>query len=259
MKLFFSPTGITVLIYLFAISLYSQTGGDLDFLDKVENIEIPKEESKPSSSNSKTTTSEKKTTKTTKTTKPPEKKTVSPPKPKPVVSKPEPKPQPKPQPVVKQEPPKPAPKPEEPKVSTPKPTVTTRAVPKSKPTPSPVESTPKKEEKRGAVMGSPVWIDEPLDIRPDSLPGFANLSADLGKKESGLRPTDAKTEKKIYPLPETTGDFSIWNSVKGFLSRYQKAFYIFGILILFAIYRLRMGRSSGSSRKQTPTIRRMRR
>ena len=106
-------------------------------------------------------------------------------------------------------------------------------------------------------LESAEWIDDSMAMNPDYLPGFVGeLPTDESNSQSEQK--EESDSAKIHPLPQITGNYSIWNSFVEFLSKYQKAFYIFGILILFGVYRLRSG-SSSSSRKSSPTIRRMRR
>jgi Sec region non-globular protein len=106
-------------------------------------------------------------------------------------------------------------------------------------------------------LESAEWIDDSLAMNPDYLPGFVAETSQDEAKEQASKSQESETSK-VHPLPQITGNYSIWNSFVEFLSKYQKAFYIFGILILFGLYRLRSGGSS-SSRKSSPTIRRMRR
>jgi Sec region non-globular protein len=115
-------------------------------------------------------------------------------------------------------------------------------------------------------LDASLWMDDSLAMQPDYLPGFDGSQSNPNESETSK---DADSEKNanssdekpnMRPLPQITGNYSIWGSFVDFLSKYQKAFYIFGILILFGLYRLRAGGGgSSSSRKSAPTIRRLRR
>jgi len=119
----------------------------------------------------------------------------------------------------------------------------------------PVATREPQEERVETNHKVQVWIDENLEMEPDYLPGF-RASVAVEKPEEVVKPE--KQPRKSQALPQLEGRFSLWNSLVDFLSKYQKAFYIFGILVLFAIYRLKMGRSGGT-RKSVPTIRKLRR
>lgn len=80
-----------------------------------------------------------------------------------------------------------------------------------------------------------VWLDSLPSPEPKGLPGF---SQDIIRKDkqvvaelTGVKPS------------EKTGSFGI----SEFFDKYKKAFLIVGIIVLFAFYRLRSGRSSYSS------------
>jgi Sec region non-globular protein len=216
-------------------NLYSQEGDGLDFLDKVENIQVPKE--KPVEEAPKETT--------TKTVAPAQTSTDRQP------TKTSTKATPTSQPVRKPITTKPVATPDKTPVKT-----KTTYVPSK-----PIRSKPPIEKEEPAVeevqeSSNAIWINEPLAMDPDYLPGFEAML--VKEEEPKTLPLDEKKEN-FRPDPVVTGDFSIWESFTGFLSQYQKAFYIFGILLLFALYRLRSGRASSSARRSSPTIRRMRR
>jgi Sec region non-globular protein len=243
------PTSLLVLL-LSSGSIFSQSGDGLDFLDKVENIQIPKETDEPKTGSTKTTTTTTKPSTTTKTTTTTVKPTPTQPAPQKTVTKTSPKTT-----VTKT-------------TSTP-----TKTVPKQQPAPTTIATTNTtpppttrvapviEEEIVSPEKASQLWIDAPLAMDPDYLPGFSSVKGDLA--DNKLDEEDKKESEPLKefsrPLPQLDGNFSIWGSLMEFLSKYQKAFYIFGILLLFAIYRLKSGRNSSSSRKSTPTIRRMRR
>ncbi|MCC5813368.1 MAG: SRP-less Sec system protein [Leptospira sp.] len=228
-------------------SIIAQSGDGLDFLDKVENIQIPKEtdEPKSGSTNTNTTKTKPSATKTTTSTtgvkpaptQPAPKKTVTKTVPKTTVTKTTPPPT---KTVPKQQP---------------APTTTTTLEPTT------TRTAPTTEEIISPEKAKQIWIDAPLAMDPDYLPGFSSTKTELvDNKMEGENKKDSEPVKEFSrPLPHLDGNFSIWGSFVEFLSKYQKAFYIFGILLLFAIYRLKSGRNSSSSRKSTPTIRRMRR
>lgn len=238
-----STTIVLMMAYLSLTGLHAQSADGLDFLDKVENIEIPKDEIPPKQSTSPSNTTKKESTSKPKTVAPKKETTATKPtptiKPKPV----------QPKPVVK----------EVPKVTEPKPTAT-RTTTVQKPIQTNTEPPVDKSLPADPVPNTQqVWIDHPLDMEPNYLMGFEKLSGDNTKQEKSDEKSEKELNPTVHPLPHLDGDFSIWASLMEFLSKYQKAFYIFGILLLFAIYRLKMGKNGSSSRKTTPTIRRMRR
>lgn len=226
--------GLTLCALGIGGNLYSQEGDGLDFLDKVDSIQIPKEkpvEETQKDTSQKTVSPEsaspvkqsvkESTTKSTSTTEPVR---------KPITSKPA--------------------TPDK----TPVKSKTTYVPPKPTRSKPPVEKQEPVEETVESSSG--IWVDQPLAMDPDYLPGFEAML--VKEEEPKTLPLDEKKET-FRPDPVVTGDFSIWKSFTGFLSKYQKAFYIFGILLLFALYRLRSGRASSSARRSSPTIRRMRR
>lgn len=267
-----AQTIVLVSALLATTGLLPQSGDGLDFLDKVENIQIPKDkagsdtsgktgvkvDTKSSQTKSPTTTTattssktptksvtgtgtQGSSTKSSGTQAPATKKTAIPSTtvPSTVTSTPTP---PATQTTRKTAP-----------LS---PTVTT-GTQDSPPSP-PIDPN---SDKVDGVDTAGFWLDQPLAMEPDFLPGFESLlSTELQPDQNP--PSSPSSEGKkphVYPDPVVTGDYSLWASFTGFLAKYQKAFYIFGILLLFALYRLKMGRSSSSARRSSPTIRRMRR
>ncbi|WCL48391.1 SRP-less Sec system protein [Leptospira sp. GIMC2001] len=236
-----NSSSIILPLLFISLSVFAQESVDnLDFLDKVENIQVPVEKAptkvEPTSKTEPTKTSTKSTqkTQTKSTTKTATKKTTV----TPTTTK-------KATTVA-------------PTTSLTSPSSTTSKSTTTSPDPKLSTKSSEIEPQEEAGLDEGIWVDEPLAMEPDYLPGFAanvtpeSLPVDEGKEKSA----DAQV---VHPLPTVTGDYSIFKSFTGFLSKYQKAFYIFGILLIFAIYRLRSGRVSSSSRRSTPTIRRMRR
>ncbi|MCG9874578.1 MAG: SRP-less Sec system protein [Leptospiraceae bacterium] len=248
MKLSWIPKALTVLIMGIVMPLASQGSDGLDFLDKVENIKIPVEKEpvqktapkSSSTSSTSTTKSTKQSTTIKKSSTSTAKKSTS------TTTK-------KTNPISST-------------LTSPSTITNTNTKPPS--TTSTSKSSITSQDSAGDTgtsldstsnesLESAEWIDDSLAMNPDYLPGFvAEISQEEAKDQASK---DQESEpSKIHPLPQITGNYSIWNSFVEFLSKYQKAFYIFGILILFGLYRLRSGGSS-SSRKSSPTIRRMRR
>lgn len=96
------------------------------------------------------------------------------------------------------------------------------------------------------VVNSGIWLDSPIHVDPAGLPGFA---ADLGgsiKSESGeVGNQNLSNPNGKSPSSDNAKPFF---SFSDFFEKYKKAMLIFGIIILFAFYRLRSSRPSSSSR-----------
>ncbi|MCZ8341883.1 MAG: SRP-less Sec system protein [Leptospira sp.] len=90
-----------------------------------------------------------------------------------------------------------------------------------------------------------VWLDTPVNVEPAGLPGFASDLSKL-KNEVSENISNSKTEEfKVGggQPPEKTK--SLFNFSE-FFEKYKKAMLIFGIIILFAFYRLKSSRPSSS-------------
>ncbi|PJE04497.1 MAG: hypothetical protein CK427_01580 [Leptospira sp.] len=248
MKLSWIPKALTVLMIGIVMPLASQGSDGLDFLDKVENIKIPVEKEavqktapkSTSTSPTPTTKSTKQSTSTKKSITSTAKKSTS------TTTK-------KTNPISSS-------------LTSPSTNTNTNTKPPSTTSTSKSSLTPQdsagdtetsQDTANTESLESAEWIDDSLAMNPDYLPGFVAETSQDEAKEQASKSQESETSK-VHPLPQITGNYSIWNSFVEFLSKYQKAFYIFGILILFGLYRLRSGGSS-SSRKSSPTIRRMRR
>ncbi|MCZ8239003.1 MAG: SRP-less Sec system protein [Leptospiraceae bacterium] len=248
MKLSWIPKALTVLMIGIVMPLASQGSDGLDFLDKVENIKIPVEKEavqktapkSTSTSPTPTTKSTKQSTSTKKSNTSTTKKSTS------TTTK-------KTNPISSS-------------LTSPSTNTNTNTKPPSTTSTSKSSLTPQdsagdtetsQDTANNESLESAEWIDDSLAMNPDYLPGFVAETSQDEAKEQASKSQESETSK-VHPLPQITGNYSIWNSFVEFLSKYQKAFYIFGILILFGLYRLRSGGSS-SSRKSSPTIRRMRR
>lgn len=248
MKLSWIPKALTVLMIGIVMPLASQGSDGLDFLDKVENIKIPLEKEavqkttpkSTSTSPTPTTKSTKQSTSTKKSNTSTAKKSTS------TTTK-------KTNPISSS-------------LTSPSTNTNTNTKPPSTTSTSKSSLTPQdsagdtetsQDTANNESLESAEWIDDSLAMNPDYLPGFVAETSQDEAKEQASKSQESETSK-VHPLPQITGNYSIWNSFVEFLSKYQKAFYIFGILILFGLYRLRSGGSS-SSRKSSPTIRRMRR
>lgn len=103
-----------------------------------------------------------------------------------------------------------------------------------------------------------IWLDDSLELEPNYILGFSEPNIN---KEKELIQAPSFVEQTIPPdtVQATVSSVSIWKKFTEFFSQYQKAFYILGILLLFAIYRLKSGRGYSSSKKPVTTIRKIRR
>ncbi|TGL75174.1 SRP-less Sec system protein [Leptospira yasudae] len=115
-------------------------------------------------------------------------------------------------------------------------------------------------------LPKPYWVNEEMKIRPNNLPGYT-ASAEPSKNEQGpsfqnrladiLKLGEDKKkeeEKKKVQEGQKSGSFT------GFISEYKKPIIIVVFILLFALYRLKAGKSRGSSSRRSPvTINKMRR
>ncbi|MCE9500447.1 MAG: SRP-less Sec system protein [Leptospira sp.] len=101
-----------------------------------------------------------------------------------------------------------------------------------------------------------IWVDEELSLKPDNIPGF--------KESSGSPAESVSVQKKVIEFlsdrdkkPEVKAEGNIpkqesfLDSFYSGLSNYKKILIIFGLVILFAIYRIRVG--AGRSTRGSPT------
>ncbi|MCG6167463.1 SRP-less Sec system protein [Leptospira sp. FAT2] len=115
-------------------------------------------------------------------------------------------------------------------------------------------------------LPKPYWVNEEMKIRPNNLPGYT-ASAEPSQNEQGpsfqnrladiLKLGEDKKkeeEKKKVQEGQKSGSFT------GFISEYKKPIIIVVFILLFALYRLKAGKSRGSSSRRSPvTINKMRR
>ncbi|XDD51421.1 SRP-less Sec system protein [Leptospira sp. WS92.C1] len=115
-------------------------------------------------------------------------------------------------------------------------------------------------------LPKPYWINEEVKVRPNNLPGYT-ASAEPSKVEQGpsfqnrlsdiLKLGEDKKkeeEKKKVQEGQKSGSFT------GFISENKKIIIIAVIILLFALYRFKAGKSRGSSNRRSPvTINKMRR
>lgn len=230
--------------------MFSQSGDSLDFLEKVENIKIPEENSgsgseirikQDSTKTGSVSTSPTKATKstapvTTKTTKSVPKKTTAT-----ATSNQSPSPsQTTIAPTTKQS------------------TSTVKTTEPAKPAGEKTweEGDLGTGESRGDSVA--LWVGEPLAMEPDFLPGFDQDTK--SSSESGQSAAELEPKTKVeYPLPQVSGNYNPWKSLVDFFSQYTKAFFIFGMILLFLLFRLRAGKTSSSRRSTPTTIRKLRR
>ncbi|EMY77198.1 hypothetical protein LEP1GSC060_1968 [Leptospira weilii serovar Ranarum str. ICFT] len=116
-------------------------------------------------------------------------------------------------------------------------------------------------------LSKPYWVNEEVKVRPNHLPGYTASVDDPEKQEpvSSFKNSlseilklgeDKKKEeeKKKVQEGQKPGSFT------GFISEYKKPIIIVVFILLFALYRLKAGKSRGSSSRRSPvTINKMRR
>ncbi|AAS71104.1 SRP-less Sec system protein [Leptospira interrogans] len=112
-------------------------------------------------------------------------------------------------------------------------------------------------------LPKPYWVNEEVQIHPNNLPGYTvSQKSEQGSSfGSGLSEIlklgeDKKKEenKKKVQEVQKSGSFT------GFISEYKKPIIIIVFILLFALYRLKAGKSRGSSSRKSPvTINKMRR
>ncbi|PJZ53510.1 SRP-less Sec system protein [Leptospira adleri] len=115
-------------------------------------------------------------------------------------------------------------------------------------------------------LPKPYWVNEEVKVKPSGLPGYTAPS-EPEKSEQGpsfqnrlsdiLKLGEDKKkeeEKKKVQEGQKSGSFT------GFISDYKKPIIIVVFILLFALYRLKAGKSRGSSGRRSPvTINKMRR
>ncbi len=115
-------------------------------------------------------------------------------------------------------------------------------------------------------LPKPYWVNEEVKVKPSGLPGYT-APAEPEKSEQGpsfqSRLSDIlklgedkkkEEEKKKVQEGQKSGSFT------GFISDYKKPIIIVVFILLFALYRLKAGKSRGSSGRRSPvTINKMRR
>ncbi|EMO88052.1 SRP-less Sec system protein [Leptospira noguchii] len=113
-------------------------------------------------------------------------------------------------------------------------------------------------------LPKPYWVNEEVQIHPNNLPGYTvsqKLEQSGSSFGSGLSEIlklgeDKKKEENKKKIQEVqkSGSFT------GFISEYKKPIIIVVFILLFALYRLKAGKSRGSSSRKSPvTINKMRR
>ncbi|TGK31049.1 hypothetical protein EHQ12_03110 [Leptospira gomenensis] len=116
-------------------------------------------------------------------------------------------------------------------------------------------------------LPKPYWVNEEVKVRPDNLPGYTASAEAAQTTPQGpsfqSRLSDIlklgedkkkEEEKKKVQEGQKSGSFT------GFLSEYKKPIIIVVFILLFALYRLKAGKSRGSSGRRSPvTINKMRR
>ncbi|AXR69516.1 SRP-less Sec system protein [Leptospira mayottensis] len=115
-------------------------------------------------------------------------------------------------------------------------------------------------------LPKPYWVNEEMKVRPNNLPGYtASVESEKPEQGASFRSSlseilklgeDKKKEeeKKKVQGGQKAGSFT------GFLSEYKKPIIIVVFILLFALYRLKAGKSRGNSSRRSPvTINKMRR
>lgn len=90
-----------------------------------------------------------------------------------------------------------------------------------------------------------LWLDSPVTVEPSGLPGFAG---DLSKTKNELAEniSNNKTDDSKIGGGQTPEKTKSLFNFSEFFEKYKKAMLIFGIIILFAFYRLKSSRPSSS-------------
>ncbi|EKP13540.1 MULTISPECIES: SRP-less Sec system protein [Leptospira] len=115
-------------------------------------------------------------------------------------------------------------------------------------------------------LPKPYWVNEEMKVRPNNLPGYA-AAIESEKSEQGAsfrsslseilklgEDKKKEEEKRKVQGGQKSGSFT------GFLSEYKKPIIIVVFILLFALYRLKAGKSRGNSSRRSPvTINKMRR
>ncbi|WP_061222314.1 SRP-less Sec system protein [Leptospira weilii] len=113
-------------------------------------------------------------------------------------------------------------------------------------------------------LPKPYWVNEEMKVRPNNLPGYS-VQSETSEQGASFRNSlseilklgeDKKKEeeKKKVQGGQKSGSFT------GFLSEYKKPIIIVVFILLFALYRLKAGKSRGNSSRRSPvTINKMRR
>ncbi|EMJ92823.1 SRP-less Sec system protein [Leptospira alstonii] len=115
-------------------------------------------------------------------------------------------------------------------------------------------------------LSKPYWVNEEVKVRPNNLPGFT-ASAEPEKQEQSSSFKNSLSEilklgedKKKEEEKKKVQEGQKPGSFTGFISEYKKPIIIVVFILLFALYRLKAGKSRGSSSRRSPvTINKMRR
>ncbi|AXX16532.1 SRP-less Sec system protein [Leptospira borgpetersenii] len=115
-------------------------------------------------------------------------------------------------------------------------------------------------------LPKPYWVNEEMKVRPNNLPGYAApIESEKSEQGASFRSSlseilklgeDKKKEEEKRKVQggQKSGSFT------GFLSEYKKPIIIVVFILLFALYRLKAGKSRGNSSRRSPvTINKMRR
>ncbi|WP_061205926.1 SRP-less Sec system protein [Leptospira santarosai] len=129
-----------------------------------------------------------------------------------------------------------------------------------------VQSTESASKTDPVELSKPYWVNEEMKVRPNNLPGYT-ASVESEKPEQGTSFRNSlseilklgedkkkEEEKRKVQQGQKPGSFT------GFLSEYKKPIIIVVFILLFALYRLKAGKSRGNSSRRSPvTINKMRR
>ncbi|EQA36292.1 Sec region non-globular protein [Leptospira inadai serovar Lyme str. 10] len=123
------------------------------------------------------------------------------------------------------------------------------------------EKVLKKEEPRD--LQKPYWVNEETALTPRHLPGYAETSAALPKEDISFKDKlgdilkmgqDKKKEEEKRKAAEQKDQ----STIISFFSEYKKPIIILGLIVLFALYRLRAG-GPRITRRSPVTINKVRR
>ncbi|TGK10105.1 Sec region non-globular protein [Leptospira fletcheri] len=122
---------------------------------------------------------------------------------------------------------------------------------------------PVKKEEFGRPQ-KPYWVNEETALNPKNLPGYSDPSSNASKSENSFQEKlgnilQMGQDKKKEEEKRKAAEHKDQNAIVSFFSEYKKPIIILGLIILFALYRLRAGGPRSISRRSPVTINKVRR